>query len=132
MHLKQLFGLSVISTLLFTVVASAGISEVLEFPDGEYALEIEGSVIRGERDEYEFYGEVGQTLWVSIHAMENNAVFQLYGQVDGLWVPLVGADDSNDTTQWQYELPAGGSGWFKIIVGPTRGSASYRLEIELE
>jgi hypothetical protein len=95
-------------------------------------MEWDGGVIRGDVDEYLFYAQPGRELWVGISAEEDNAVFQLYGEVEGTWTALIGADEGDDTTEWQDILPDGGTGQFKIVVGSVRGNASYLLQTEFQ
>lgn len=112
-----------------SVAAYAGVSEEIGTLPQE--MEWEGAVTRGDRDEYLFYAEPGRTLQVSISSEESNAVFQIYGEVEGSWTGLIGADEGDDATEWQDVLPDGGSGQFKIVVGPTRGNATYYLQTRL-
>lgn len=125
--MKQILCLIVCLTCHF---AYAGITEDIGTLPEE--MEWEGAVIRGDADEYLFYAQPGRELWVGISAEEDNAVFQLYGEVEGSWTPLIGADEGDDTTEWQDILPDGGTGQFKIIVGPTRGNATYYLQTEFQ
>ena len=109
----------------------------IRFAAGASSAEIEGGVVRGDRDTYALTASKGQTLTVRITSVENNAVFQLFtpgaavlhnddGQaVEG--VALKGAGDGADATAWIGVLPA--SGRYLIVVGGTRGNAGYRLRV---
>jgi hypothetical protein len=64
---------------------------------------------------------------VRISSLEDNAVFQIY--VPGHEQTLDGAGEGDDATEWSGELPV--SGDYRIVVGGTRGNASYRLEVTI-
>jgi hypothetical protein len=84
---------------------------------------VSGSVIRGERARHLAKAKAGQTLDVSITSDENNAVFQIYSPGEKETLP--GAGEMDDATKWSGKVPADGE--YVISVGPTRGSATYRL-----
>jgi hypothetical protein len=63
---------------------------------------------------------------VHITSLEKNAVFAILGP-DG--TALQGAEEGTDATDWSGTLPA--SGDFSIWVGPTRGNATYTLEVTI-
>jgi hypothetical protein len=84
---------------------------------------ISGSVIRGERARHPVKARAGQTLDVSIASDENNAVFQIYSPGEKEMLP--GAGEMDDATKWSGKLPAEGE--YVIVVGPTRGNATYTL-----
>jgi hypothetical protein len=84
---------------------------------------ISGSVIRGERARHGVNAKAGQTLDVSITSDENNAVFQIYSP--GEKETLRGAGETDDAMKWSGKVPADGD--YVIVVGPTRGNASYKL-----
>jgi hypothetical protein len=87
-----------------------------------------GSVIRGERARHPVKAKAGQTLDVSITSDENNAVFQVYSPGEKGTLP--GAGETDDATKWSGKLPADGE--YVIVVGPTRGNATYKLTYSLE
>jgi hypothetical protein len=127
--------LNLTGSLLLYMAANpvfAGVTDDWGFLEEGDEIHREGAVIRGGRDEYFFNAESGVYLSVSISAQEDNAVFRIYGEVEGTWTPLIGADEGDDAREWEDELPGGGSGRFKIVVGPTRGNATYELEAEFE
>ncbi len=84
---------------------------------------VSGSVIRGERARHVVKAKAGQTLAVSVTSDESNAVFQIYqpGEKD----TLPGAGETDDATKFSGKVPADGD--YVISVGPTRGSATYKL-----
>jgi hypothetical protein len=63
---------------------------------------------------------------VHISSLEKNAVFVILGP-DG--TALEGAEEGADATDWTGTLPS--SGDFSIWVGPTRGNATYTLEVTI-
>ena len=87
-----------------------------------------GSVVRGERARHLVNAKAGQTLDVSISSNENNAVFQIY--LPGEKATLPGAGETDDATKWSGKVPADGE--YVIVVGPTRGSATYKLSYSVK
>src|SRR5437667_125733 len=72
--------------------------------------------------------KAGQTLNVSISSDENNAVFQIYSP--GEKQTLSGAGETDDAMNWSGKVPADGE--YVIVVGPTRGNATYKLTYSLK
>ena len=89
---------------------------------------VSGSVIRGERSRYSVKAKAGQTLTVNITSSENNAVFQIY--LPGEKETLPGAGERDDATKWSGQIPADNE--YIIVVGPTRGNASYTLTYSIK
>jgi hypothetical protein len=104
-----------------------GIKRRIKFPRGSSGVTMKGNVIRGDRDVYYLKAGKGQQMKVMITAEEDNAVFQLYTPTGKA---LKGAGDLDDATQWNGTLPLAGD--YKIVVGGTRGNASYSLSVEVE
>lgn len=116
-----------ITFLLFAVVfsfAADGIVKRIKFARGKSSATVSNSVIRGDRDTYILGAKGGQKMTVRIASLENNAVFQIQTP-DGDF--LSGADEGDDAMKWTGELPSTGD--YKIIVGGTRGNASYKLTV---
>jgi hypothetical protein len=107
------------------VAAPALAQTPIRFARGASSAVIEGSVLRGERATYSLAARAGQTMTLRIASPEENAVFQLHGP--GAGQPLPGAAEGDDARSWQGRLPADGT--YLIVVGATRGNASYRLEV---
>ena len=84
---------------------------------------VSGSVIRGESARHVVSAKAGQTLDVSVTSDENNAVFQIYEP--GEKKTLAGAGETDDAMKWSGKVPADGD--YVIVVGPTRGNATYKL-----
>ncbi|MHB8067900.1 MAG: hypothetical protein ACYDIC_08380 [Desulfobaccales bacterium] len=118
--------------------AQAGVVKEVSFAKGSNSALIKGSVIRGESDQYFLTAKAGQKMEVSITALEKNAAFAIYQpgykagkDADGILeikgATLKGAGEGEDATVWKGVLP--GSGKYLILVGPTRGNATYQLKI---
>ena len=123
---------------LTPLAASADERPEIRFPRGGTDTVIEGGVVRGDRDIYPINAGAGQTMTVTIEALEDNAVFQIFppgthysrDEYD-MWTfhgqPVRGAD--GDTRQWTGTLASGGQ--YLIVVGGTRGNAGYSLHVEI-
>jgi hypothetical protein len=90
----------------------------------------EGNVISGERDRYLLHAQAGQhmTVRISPHDGDSSPVFQIF--TPGLAHTVEGAGEKDDATEWSGELSKGGD--YTIVVGGTRGNASYSLEAAIE
>ena len=114
--------------LTFAAVTSAdGVNKRLRFARGKSSTVVSGAVIRGDRDTFTVGAKSGQTMSVKITSTENNAVFQIQ-DADGNF--LAGADEGDDAKRWSGELPSNGD--YKIIVGGTRGNATYKLTVSIK
>jgi hypothetical protein len=125
--------LSFIATLFICVVASnsvwgEGVKRKVRFAKGSSSTTIKGSVIRGQRDRYYIGAKAGQKMALKITSLEKNAVFQIY--YHGEEESLPGAGDGDDATHWSGELPIDNE--YVIVVGGTRGNASYTLTITIK
>lgn len=87
---------------------------------------------------YYLTAKAGQKMTVKISALENNAVFQIYrpgcvattdkeGFTEIKGTSLPGAGETDDALAWQGVLPV--SGKYLLVVGGTRGNATYKLKI---
>lgn len=99
----------------------------ISFKAGESSATVSDSVIRGERSIYVVGAKKGQTMSVEITSLEDNAVFQIKTPGGKF---LADAADGDDATVWDGPLPA--SGDYKIIVGGTRGNASFKLTVSID
>jgi hypothetical protein len=115
-----------LSLLAITVAAQRGTTQRVHFPRGRTTAVLHGAVVRGTEDRYILGARSGQTMIVHITAREKNAAFTIYGP-DGN--TLRGAGEGDDATDFSGELPL--SGDYTIAVGPTRGNASYTLEVTI-
>jgi hypothetical protein len=89
---------------------------------------VSGSVIRGERARHTVNAKAGQTLEVNVTSEEDNAVFQIY--LPGEKGTLPGAGEMDDATKFSGEVPTDGE--YVIVVGPTRGNATYKLSYSVK
>ncbi len=137
--MRLMLALLMVGALL-TGVGEAGVNQEVKFPAGKTSTLIQGSVIRGESDQYFLTAKTGQKMEVSISALEKNAAFTIYQpgykagkDADGILeikgATLKGAGEGEDATTWKGVLPS--SGKYLILVGPTRGNATYKLKISI-
>ena len=126
--LVRLVLILMISSVLAPPTPGDGVRKRIRFARGRNSAVVSGAVIRGERDRYIVGAKEGQKMTVSIKSLEDNAVFQIYFM--GEQESLEGAGDGDDAMKWSGELPA--SVDYVIVVGPTRGNASYKLEVKIE
>ena len=110
-----------------TFAAADGANKRLRFARGKSSTVVSGAVLRGDRDTYTLVAKAGQTMSVKITSIEKNAVFQIQDP-DGNYLP--GADDGDGAMNWSGELTRAGN--YKIIVGGTRGNASYRMTVSIK
>ena len=113
--------------------------EPIQFSHGASKKIVTGAVIRGERSLYSIDARAGQRLTLSISAVENNAVFQLYAPgarperrdygVEILGQALAGATEGQDARRWTGILRQEGA--YLVVVGPTRGNATYSLTVAI-
>ncbi len=96
-------------------------AQVIRFAAGATGATVSDAVVRGERTAYLLGAAGGQTMSVSINSLEDNAVFAVY--------PPSGPPIVREATNARLTLPK--SGDYSIIVGATRGNASYRLTVEI-
>jgi hypothetical protein len=117
-----------ICALALSSTFAQGVKQKVRFARGASSATIRGAVVRGDRDRYYVSAKRGQTMSVKITSTESNAVFQVYfaGQQES----LEGAGEDDDATEWSGELPADND--YVIVVGGTRGNATYTLKISIE
>ncbi|BFM38212.1 hypothetical protein [Synechocystis sp. LKSZ1] len=136
MNLSPYLGLSLITSLLLTpALIAANPIQTVKFAPGTSGTTVKGSVIRGERSIYALGAKGGQTMALDLSSVENNAVFQIYApgarqkgdEIVGQTLP--GAGETDDASRWQGKLPRSGQYW--VVVGGTRGNASYQLKISI-
>jgi hypothetical protein len=77
MKMRLMLAVVMVGAFLPEVAQAAVVQEVL-FAKGQNSTLIKQSVIRGESDQYFLIGKAGQKMEVSITALEQNAVFQIY------------------------------------------------------
>ena len=139
MKIRPMLALLMVSALL-TGVSEAGVVKEVSFAKGINSTLIQASVIRGESDQYFLTAKAGEKMEVSLSAVEKNAAFTIYQpgykagkDADGILeikgATLQGAGEGEDATAWKGVLPS--SGKYLILVGGTRGNATYKLKITL-
>lgn len=87
-----------------------------------------GSVLRGEQKRHKVAARAGQTLEVDITSDEDNAVFQIYLPDEKGTLP--GAGETDDAKKFSGKVPTDGE--YVIVVGPTRGNATYKLSYSIK
>jgi hypothetical protein len=121
-------------TVEIPVVASApvvvnspkiAVDQPIRFDVGPLDVELNGAVISGDRDRYNVSMLAGEILDVVISSPEGNAVFSIIGPNQ---VALPGTEEGKDTIQWAVPIPADGA--YSILVGSTRGNATYTLKVK--
>jgi hypothetical protein len=122
-----------LATLLFCAFAAGsvfadGVTKKVRFAKGTSSTTIKGAVIRGDRDRYTVGAKAGQTMTVKITSLEKNAVFQIC--FTGEQECLPGAGEGDDAMKWSGQLPVDSD--YVIVVGGTRGNASYTLTISIK
>lgn len=139
MKIRLMLALLMVGAFL-TGVGEVGVSKEVSFAKGSNSTLIEASVVRGESDQYFLTGKAGQPMEVSLSAVEQNAAFVIYQpgykagkDADGILeingTALPGAGEGEDATAWKGVLPS--SGKYLILVGGTRGNATYKLKITI-
>jgi hypothetical protein len=96
------------------------------FAEGPLDVDLNGAVISGQRDRYRLSMLAGEILDVQITSLEGNAVFSI---LDVNQVPFPGTEEGKDAIQWAVPAPVDGS--YAILVGSTRGNATYTLKVKV-
>lgn len=94
----------------------------VRFAPGKNSATLSQSVVRGSRNIYLLKANQGQRMDLKITALENNAVFDV--------IAPNGQILKTEATQSSLKLPATGN--YEIIVGGTRGNASYQLTVKIQ
>jgi hypothetical protein len=131
-HSKQFIrrGLAVTfaCSLALSSLLAQGVKKKIQFQRGSSSATMKGAVVRGDSDRYYLGAKKGQTMSVKITSEEDNAVFQVY--LPGEEEALPGAGDSDDAKDWSGDLPRDAE--YVIVVGGTRGNATYTLKVSIE
>jgi len=98
----------------------------ISFAPGATSAAVEGAVVRGTRDRYVLWAAAGQEMRVSLASLEQNGALVIIAP-GGAALP--GAEPGADAKAWSGTLPAAGD--YTLEVGPTRGNATYRLEVSI-
>ena len=130
--------LAIVITILSSLVISGGQTggglmgqpkgktQRVRFARGRTTAVLRGAVVRGTQDRYILGARAGQTMIVHITSREKNGAFAILGP-DA--TALDGAEEGTDAMDWTGTLPMNGD--YSIWVGPTRGNATYTLEVTI-
>jgi hypothetical protein len=128
-----------LACLMLSLPALAEGPREIRFPRGASEATVGNSVIRADRDLYTATARAGQTMRVRITSVERNAVFQIFRpgarfeKVDEIYEfdgqALSGTSEEDAAMSWSGTLPQ--SGKYLIVVGGTRGNATYRLTVSI-
>ena len=126
--MRRLYLPILLTTLLIcsAVTAYAWKVQRVKFARGRTTAVLKGAVVRATKDRYILGARGGQTMIVHITSIEKNAVFSIAGP-DGSGLP--GAEEEADASDWTGELTMNGD--YSISVSPTRGNATYTLEVTI-
>jgi hypothetical protein len=94
----------------------------IQFAPGAVSAVVEGGVVRGTRNIYLLRARRGQTIKLNITSVEQNAVFDIQAP-NGRFL-------QQESTRWRGVLPVTGD--YSVIVGGTRGNATYKLDVTIE
>ena len=125
---RRIIAIVFICALASSSIFADGVKKKVRFAKGKSSATIREAVVRGDRDRYYVGAKAGQTMTVKITSLENNAVFQIY--LSGEQESLEGAGEEDDAMDWSGELPADNE--YVIVVGGTRGNATYTLTISIK
>jgi hypothetical protein len=125
---RRLLAVIFICAFAFSSLSAQGVKKKVRFAKGRSSITIREAVVRGDRDRYFVGARAGQKMTVKITSLEKNAVFQIY--LAGEQESLPGAGDGDDAMNWSGELPADSE--YVIVVGGTRGNATYALTISIK
>ena len=98
----------------------------MTFQKGKYGGSVSGAVLRGERNRHLAGALKGQKMLTYLTSPEHNAVFHV---LDANGKALPGAEESKESKTWTGTLTT--SGDTVVVVGGTRGNASYTLKVEV-
>jgi hypothetical protein len=123
-------GLAVVFAcgLALSSLLAQGVKKKIQFQRGSSSATMKGAVVRGDSDRYYLGAKKGQTMSVKITSEEDNAVFQVY--LPGEEQTLSGAGEGDDAKDWSGDLPRDAE--YVIVVGGTRGNATYSLTVSIE
>lgn len=127
-RIRQIISVFFLTAFAFSSMFAQGVKQKVRFARGSSSTTISGAVIRGDRDRYYVGAKKGQTMSVRITSLEDNAVFQIF--LPGEQEALSGAGEEDDAMKWSGELPEDAE--YVIVVGGTRGNATYKLTVSIK
>jgi uncharacterized membrane protein len=104
------------------LIAQQSRTQRIRFARGASSAVVEDAVVRGTRDIYLLSARAGQKMTVSITSVEKNAVFDIIAPNQKMI--------KQEATNWSAKLPTNGE--YRIVVGGTRGNATYKLRVEIK
>jgi len=127
-----------LAALIFAAPAFAREIRPLEFSRGASSAVVSDAVVRGTRSVYSFEARKGQWATIVVTAVESNAAISVWRpgakatfgefvEIDGR--ALAGAGELDEAKKWQGRLPD--TGTYLIVVGPTRGNATFELSLAI-
>lgn len=125
---RRVTGVIFICVFAFSSVSAQGVKKKVRFAKGTSSITIREAVVRGDRDRYYVSAKAGQRMSVKITSLEKNAVFQIYFHGEEESLPKAGEED--DATNWSGQLTIDNE--YVIVVGGTRGNATYALTISIK
>ena len=139
LHLTMKLLPALLAAALCVAAFAAEPPRALRFAKGHSSVTVKDSVLRGETRRWTFGARAGQVATLKVTALEKNAAFQVWrpgyklpgaegDAIEGLTLP--GAGEGHDATEWHGPLPE--SGEYLVVVGGTRGNASYRLSLKID
>jgi hypothetical protein len=127
-RIRQITSVLFISAFALSSIFAQGVRQKVRFAKGSSSTTISGAVVRDDRDRYYLEAKKGQTMSVKITSLEDNAVFQIF--LPGEQEALSGAGEGDDATKWSGPLPDDAE--YVIVVGGTRGNATYKLTVSIK
>ena len=115
------FTFALLLAVVQVTAAQQGMTKRVRFPKGRNSVVLRGAAVRGTQDRYILRAGSGQTMTLRITSTEDNAVFDVMAPG--------GQSLASEVTDWTGELPATGD--YTIVVGGTRGNATYRLAVTI-
>ncbi|NMW20607.1 MAG: hypothetical protein HKK67_03020 [Chlorobiaceae bacterium] len=109
-------------------VQASDFKKPLHFAPGKNSAIVSAAVVRGDRDIYLIKAHAKQVMTINISTLEENAVFSLFEPKAKNAVR--GTEEGKDITTWSGSLSK--TGLYRIIVGGTRGNASYKLQVTVK
>ena len=104
------------------LIAQQSRTRRIQFARGASSAVREDAVVRGTRDIYLVGAKKGQNMTLSITSVENNAVFDILAPNQKLI--------KQEATNYSFKTTANGD--YRIVVGGTRGNATYKLRVEIK
>jgi hypothetical protein len=115
------FTFALLLAVVQVTAAQQGMTKRVRFPKGRNSVVLRGAAVRGTQDRYILRAGSGQTMTLRITSTEDNAVFDVMAPG--------GQSLASEVTDWTGDLPSAGD--YTIVVGGTRGNATYRLSVTI-